>query len=496
MIRPLLVATLTEPPSADGDEIRRLAGRADWLELRADLVGDLGPGWLRERFPGKLLFTLRSKAEGGQFSAGRERRRRRILELAPQFDLVDLEADRDLVPELLAAIPAERRVVSWHGPAADAAALRSRFLHLAQTVAAIYKLAPRATVSGEELAPLELLAALGRRDVAAFATGEIGTWTRLVAPLLGAPLVYGSISNLPAAPGQLPIDRLVDELGARELPKAEKLFGVIGHPVLGSLSPALHNAAYRALGIPALYLPFEVESFGDFWLELVESDLLPRLGLPLAGFSVTAPHKEVAFAVAGASSPLADRLQAANTLVLRRGVWEAESTDGLGVLGALAARGVEVRGRRAAVIGCGGAGRAAAFALARAGAEVAIANRGVERGLTAARSFGLPFVPLAELDASRFDLLVHATPLGRAVNDELPLPVARLDPTAVVVDLVYGRVPTRLVAECRRRDLCALDGREVLLAQAAPQFRLMTGHDLPLDLGRRALGLEPVSADS
>lgn len=488
--RPLLVATLTEPPRGDGEELRALAGRADWLELRADLAGDLGAAWLRERFPGRLLFTLRSRAEGGEFSGTRERRRRRILALAPEFDLVDLEGDRDLAPELLAAIPPERRLVSWHGPAADAPALRGRFEHLAKTPASFYKLAPRAAHAGEELAPLALLAELGRADVAAFATGELGTWTRAVAPLLGSPLVYGSAGARPAAPGQLPVDRLIDELGLRHLPRVERLFGVVGRPVLGSLSPALHNAAYRALGIPALYLPFEVESFGDFWLEVVESALLPHLGLPLGGLSVTTPHKEVAFAVAGAASPLADRLLAANTLVLRRGVWEAESTDGFGVLGALAARGVGPRGRRAAVVGCGAAGRAAAFALARAGATVALANRGADRGLAAARALGLPFVPLAELDPGRCDLFVNATPLGRAANDELPLPVGRLAPESVVVDLVYLREPTRLVAECRRRGLVALDGREVLLAQAAPQFELMTGHRLPLDLGRRALGLE------
>jgi shikimate dehydrogenase len=121
---------------------------------------------------------------------------------------------------------------------------------------------------------------------------------------------------------------------------------------------------------------------------------------------------------------------------------------------------------------------------------VTIVNRGAERGLTAARSFRLPFVPLAELDPARFDLFVHATPLGRRPGDELPLPIARLPREAVVVDLVYRREPTRLVAECRRRGLTAIDGREVLLAQAAPQFRIMTGHDLPLDVARRALGLE------
>jgi 3-dehydroquinate dehydratase/shikimate dehydrogenase len=202
------------------------------------------------------------------------------------------------------------------------------------------------------------------------------------------------------------------------------------------------------------------------------------------------PHKEIAFAVAGAASPLATRLQAANTLVRTRGVWEGESTDAEGVVEALRARGIDPRGRRAVVVGCGGAGRAAAVGLSLAGAEVALVNRGAERGLAAARALGLPFVPLTELDPSRFGLFVHATPLGRAPVDELPLPVGRLPAGSVVVDLVYGDRPTRLVAECLRHALVAVDGREVLLRQAVPQFRAMTGRELPVALGRRVLGLD------
>lgn len=491
--RATLIASLVEPPSADGREIAALAGRAEVLEVRADRVGDLDPDWLRGLFPGRLLYTLRSRAEGGEFSGARERRRRRLVEASAGYDLVDLEGDRDRAPELLDQIEPARRILSWHGPATDFAGLSSRAAHLLSTPARYYKLVPTALHSGEDLVPLALLAELGRSDVAAFAAGARGTWTRLVAPRLGAPVVFAAASQTPAAPGQLPLERLRSDYGLPELPPAERLFGLVGDPALGSLSPRLHNRAYRRLGIAALYLPFEVDHFGDFWLELVETGTLARLGLPLAGLSVTTPHKEVAFAIAGATSPLATRLQAVNTLTPRAGVWEGESTDAEGVVAALRARGVDPRGRRAAVLGCGGAGRAAALGLSLAGARVAMVNRGAERGLAAAKSLGLPFVPLAELDVAAFDLFVHATPLGRGPAVELPLPIARLSPGTAVVDLVYGEEPTRLVAEAARRGLVAVDGREVLLRQAVPQFRVMTGRELPVDLGLEALGLTEVS---
>jgi 3-dehydroquinate dehydratase/shikimate dehydrogenase len=489
MTKALLVASLTEPPSHDGEEIARLGGVAEWLEVRADLVGDLDPAWLRALFPGRLLYTLRSRAEGGAFSASRERRRQRLRDNAPGYDLIDLEGDRDLAPELLGEVGVERRLLSWHGPATELSALRSRFRHLAETPAAFYKLVPRATHAGEELATLALLAELKRPDVTAFSSGETGFWTRLVAPRLGAPLVYGSVGERPAAPGQLPIARLVSDWGLPDIAPADRLFGIVGRPALGSLSPRLHNAAYRELGIDALYVPFDVDNFGDFWLEVIEDDQLQRLALPIAGLSVTTPYKQVAFAVAGASSPLANRLEAVNTLVLRRGVWEGESTDAEGVVEALRARRVDPRGRQAAVLGCGGAGRAAALGLSLAGARVALVNRGEERGLAASRALSLPFVPLSEFDASRFDLFVHATPLGRSAGDELPFDVARTPDGAVIVDLVYGTTPTPLVAESERLHRPAIDGREVLLYQAAPQFRAMTGRELPLALGRRVLGL-------
>jgi 3-dehydroquinate dehydratase/shikimate dehydrogenase len=495
--RATLVASLTEPPSADGRDLVALSAKADWLEVRADLVGDLDPDWLRQHFAGKLLYTLRSKAEWGAFEGSRDRRRKRIAEKGSAFDLVDLEADRDLAPEVLKAIAPEKRIVSWHGPAADERGLAARLLHLTSAPAAFYKMVPRAANAGEELAPLNLLAASRRRDLIAFAGGEPGYWTRIVAPRLGAPVVYGSASEKAAAPGQPSIERLRADYGLPELRPARWILGVVGFPALHSLSPRLHNAAYRALDLPALFVPFDTSEFGDFWLELVDSDALERLGLKLGGLAITTPHKEVAFAVAGATSPLAGRLEAVNTLTPRDGVWEGESTDGEGVVEALRARGVEPKGRNAVVIGRGGAGRAAALGLVLAGASVTLANRGAERGGEVAKRLGLPFVELAELDASRFDLFVNATPLGRREGDLAPVPVPLLPAGSAVVDLVYGAAgaaPTGFVVEARARGLVAVDGREVLLRQAAPQFRLMTGRNLPLDVAARAIGLEAAAA--
>ena len=489
--RATLVATVTALPDGGLASLGASAFEGgEWLEGRGDLVGDLDPASLRF-FPGKLLYTLRSRFEGGAFEGSPERRKRRLIEAAARYDLVDLEAARDLSPEVLKAVPAERRVLSWHGPAADLDALRATFERMAVVPALLYKLVPTATQPGEELPALQFLKSLGRRDVIAFATGASGAWTRFVAPRLGAPVVYGALGEVAGAPGQLSIERLRNDYGLPELPPVETLFGIVGHPVAQSLSPRIHNRAYHALGIPALYLAFDAESFGDFWLEVVENGMLETLGFPLRGLSVTAPFKEAALAVAGAESPLAGLIGAANTLVWNQDVWEAEATDPDGVVLPLRDRGIVLDGLEAAVVGAGGAGRSAAEGLKKSGAQVTIFNRDPQRGRAAGERLKVPFLPLAELDPGQFGLLVNATSLGRGAGDPLPFDVDRLRPGATVIDLVYLMDrPTRLLDEAAARGAVAIDGREVLIDQARGQFRLMTGQGLPLDLARRATGLE------
>ncbi|MCZ6506526.1 MAG: type I 3-dehydroquinate dehydratase, partial [Acidobacteria bacterium] len=365
-----------------------------------------------------------------------------------------------------------------------------RFREVESVSAQLYKFVPTAREAKEEIAPLEFLRSIQRRDVLAFAGGESGVWTRFVAPYLGAPVLYGATGRQSGAPGQPTVDRICGDFGFPEMRTIEWVAGIVGNPVGHSLSPRLHNGAYRALGIPALFLPFQPENFGDFWLEVIEGGLFARMGWRFAALSVTAPFKSLAVAVAGAVSPLARAIDSANTLVSWDGVWEAESTDPSGVVGPVLWRDIGLESKRAAVVGCGGAGRAAAAGLAREGCRVTLVNRTVDRGREVAESLHLDFVGLEELEPSSFDILVNATSLGHGEDDPLPFEVDDVGSDGTVVDLVYGEQPTALAERCRQRDLVVVEGREVLLHLAIEQFRLMTGEDLPLELARRLLALE------
>ena len=515
-----LVASLTEAPSASGDEVRALSEQADCLEVRADLVGELGVEWLRERFSGELLYTLRSEAEGGRATVEPERRAA-LLAAAGDYDLVDLEAERDLAPEVLERVEPGRRVISWHGRARGVESLRGRLERALTAEARLYKLVTAPERSGEELVPLELLLAASRRDVAAFAMGAIGYWTRLVAPRLGAPWIYGAAGPVAAAPGQPSIERLLADYGLPRLPRASKLFGVVGHPAAHSLSPRLHNAGYRDRGEEALYVAFDAPNFETFWSEIAQSDFFDRAGLPLSGLSVTAPHKAAALAAAAEAGELARATRGANTLLPEgRGAgarggkvaasrrdflaasggsgsedprtrWRAESTDPQGVVGPLRRRGIDLAGLPAVVIGAGGAGRAAALGLAAAGARVTLANRTQSTGRAAAESLGVAFVPLEELRPGDFDVVVNATSLGYGPDDPLPCDPSALRPSAAAVELVYGGGPTPWSRALAKRGVAVIDGREVLLHQGLVQFQTMTGKAMPFEVGAAALGLSP-----
>lgn len=486
MPRASLIATLTQRPSPDGKELVALPDSVEWLEVRADLVRDLDPEWLRGYFRGRLLFALRSQDEGGNNSDSLPDRRRRLETAARVYDRVELES-RDLSQELLARIPIEKRLVSWHGAANNLSELHARFERLSSTPASLYKLVTTATKISQEFAPLYLLNALARTDTIAYSTGLLGFWSRLVSLQLGAPAISGLVSQNALPTSEPTVKRLIDDYGLPEIRPVKQLFAIIGNPVFHSLSPRLHNSSYRAMNFPALFVPLRVESFAEFWREFVLSKALHSLGMPINGMTVASPHKEVALLSAKEVSPMARRADSANILIRDNGWWNADTTDPEVIYMAGRERRVQVKDKRAAVIGCGGAGRAIAAALLISGAGVTLINRGEERGNKAAGLLGLDYVPLPDFDAKGYDIVVNATPVGRD-SDEIPFKIERLNDEAVVIDLVYGSRPTPLVGGTLARERVVIDGRDVLLTQVLQQFRMMTGKEMSAALALETLG--------
>lgn len=484
-----LVGTLMTAPSPSGTELLAVPDSVEWLEVRADLIGDLDTEWLRSHFRGNLLFTLRSSGEGGRFEGSSEDRRTRLLRAAQRYDLIDLEGDRDLVPDLVNRIPPDKRLLSWSGGAADFRELSERAEKIRATPARLYKLSTEARSASDGLAPLTLLRQINRRDFIAFATGQPGFWSRLLAPHFGAPFLFGVLGTRHNGLVEPTISQLIEDYGLPHLSRPEALYGIVGSPVSHSLSPRLHNAAYRALGHQGLFVPFQEESFCDFWRDMVQSEQLDLLRASIRGLTVASPHKEAALDSAARVSPMV-RLAGATNIFIKNGKgWNADTTDPQGVLGALRNRGVAIKRQKAAVIGCGGAGRAAAATLRQQGAYVTLVNRSPDRGHRAEELLGLPFIPLSEFSADDYSTLVNATPVGRS-GEALPFDVNRMPADAIVIDLAYGPEVTPLIARALSLGLRAVDGLEVLLIQVLEQFRLMTGLEMPLDIAREKLGFQ------
>jgi len=241
------------------------------------------------------------------------------------------------------------------------------------------------------------------------------------------------------------------------------------------------------MNYPALFVPLCVDSFDEFWQEVVRSKVLDALGLPLNGMTVASPHKEAALLTAKMVSPMARQAESANILVRNNGWWNADTTDPEVIYMASRERSIQVRHKRAAVIGCGGAGRAIAAALVQSGAGVTLINRGADRGHHAAELLGLPYIPLPDFDAHGYDIVVNATPVGRDSN-EVPFRIERLNDEVVIIDLVYGSAPTPLVGSSLERDQQVIDGRDVLLTQVLRQFRMMTGQEMSATMALETLG--------
>jgi len=259
---------------------------------------------------------------------------------------------------------------------------------------------------------------------------------------------------------------------------------VLGMPVAFSRSPAIHNAAFAALGMD-----------GEWSYEAIEvppNELEQRVrempGEGFVGANVTVPHKGAAVLLSDRRSEVAREIGAANTLTFEDGEIRADNTDAQGLMEALPS---SAAGRRALVLGAGGAARAAVWALIREGAEVSVWNRTPERAAQLCAELG----GRVESDpaAGEYELIVNSTSVGLHGEDpfaELPVSADWFGFSQTVVDLVYGHGESKLLRVAGEAGADIVDGLEVLVRQGAASFRIWTGVDPPIDVMREAARAE------
>jgi 3-dehydroquinate dehydratase / shikimate dehydrogenase len=342
-------------------------------------------------------------------------------------------------------------------------------------VAAV-KLAARANTIADSVRLLGL--ARNSKNFVAVPMGEIGLPARILALREGSALAYAPVGEA-TAPGQVSLREMMHLYRAHELTKRTRVFGVIGDPVGHSLSPLLHNSGFIARDVDAVYLPFLVHRLKDF---------LGAVGpLGIRGFSVTLPHKETILKYLKECDALAAEIGAVNTVVVREdGSLYGSNTDYVGVLRALEAK-MRLRGKRVLVFGAGGAARSAAFALASAGAQVAICARREQMGKNLACAVDGEFLRRRALRSEKFEAIINATPVGMYPHSKIsPLSARELN-CHIVMDLIYRPLDTELLKIARKKGIRIVSGVDMFLAQGFAQWELWTGKSAPQAAMRRVV---------
>ncbi|MEW6595372.1 MAG: shikimate dehydrogenase [Thermodesulfobacteriota bacterium] len=258
-----------------------------------------------------------------------------------------------------------------------------------------------------------------------------------------------------------------------------ELYGIIGNPVSHSLSPAMHNAAFAALKLNKAYAAFPVTD--------VAAALAGLKALGIRGASVTIPHKQAVIPYLDTIDPVAEKIGAVNTLVIRDNALHGLNTDWIGANRALT-RVMPLKSSHLLLLGAGGSARAIGFGLIEAGATVTVANRTAEKAAALAAALGCPWVPIEAAATLKADGLINATSAGMAPHaDQLPLPAEAITNFRVVMDIVYAPLETKLLATARAAGRIPVDGLEMLLYQGAAQFEVWTGLSAPLEIMRQTL---------
>lgn len=463
-----VVPSILEPGTAPAlDRIQDLPGDLTLVEIRGDRMSAEDLAAAVSRTDRDVVVTIRRAGHGG-FFPGSEEDRIRHLQAGLQAGATYVDLDIGTTAATDRRFRQEQLVLSWHGDGTDLRELQEVLSRMRSIGAARFKLVPRADHLSDLATIRGFLSGLPDEGtpVICFASGRYGPLSRLLALSWGSCWTFGfPCGGENTADGQFTVSELTEIYGVTSIGEATQRFGLIGSRLAGSPSPAMHNAALQDLGLNARYLPMEIDRFQD--LAILADPAGPVCS---DGFGVTMPFKEEAAALAVELDPDGAAAGAVNTLVPAPGGWKGFNTDASAMRRLLNPALLEA-GCRAVVYGAGGTARTAAVVLRQQGAEVHLVGRRPDRVRQVAGELGVGAIA-GWTSAPPAHVLVNATPYGREGES---WPARRRLPSKLVLDAPYGRSETDLVRKARQAGVVAVSGREMILAQAMDQFRLLTG---------------------
>jgi 3-dehydroquinate dehydratase / shikimate dehydrogenase len=457
---------------------RTLELRLDWLRSDAERLRLVR--WLKKYRRGSATFiaTCRRKEGGGKFKGDIARQLYWLTQARDagcQWCDIEMETFRELPEGFLRAYPVPRRILLSIHDFERTPNLPQKILVAKHGLADAVKIAAQAKTIADSVRLLKLTRR--SRNFVAVPMGDVGLPARILALREGSALAYAPV-EVATAPGQVTLAEMLDLYRAHQLTRRTRVYGVIGNPVGHSLSPLMHNTAFAARKIDAIYLPFLVNDLRDFLKAVPEFEI--------RGFSVTIPHKQSILRYLNECDALAAEIGAVNTVVVRRdGSLFGCNTDYVGILRALEKK-LKLAGSRVLIFGAGGAARAAAFALAESGARVGICARRESAARELARSVGGEAVPRRALQSESFDAILNATPVGMLRHTEISPLAARELNCRVVMDLINRR-QTQLLKLAARKRLATVSGVEMFVPQGVAQWEIWMQKHAPEAAMRRVI---------
>ncbi|HEY0460024.1 MAG TPA: shikimate dehydrogenase [Pyrinomonadaceae bacterium] len=500
------------------EQIKQAADSADVIEIRFDCLKKIETDKLwsrikqfRKQFDGKLLATFRprNKGQGGNRELSSKERFEFWRDSAVDefIDWADVEFDFDFQHSkgYLRAVY-KRFIWSFHafgvvpndynlnlilkklsdltadkqsGNDSDVLKIAIRTDDITDTIS-IWKLLERAKAENRQIIPI--------------AMGESGKWTRILGLAHGAFMTYAALgAGQETAPGQVSARDLIEVYRAKELDENTEVYGILGSNTSVSMSPYIHNTAFKHHGLNAVFVPLQVHDLDEFMRRMVKPSTR-EIELNFKGFSVTIPHKQAIIKHLDFVDETAAKIGAVNTVKIIDGKLYGYNTDAPGFIEPLLNSYGNLSGARVAVLGAGGAARACIYALQTAGAEVTIFARDLTKAKGLAEDFGVNFdeFPIANRKSqiASHDILVNTTPLGMKgkAEGETPVSAEQLKGLRLVYDLVYVPFQTPLMTEADLAEVPKIGGLAMLIAQAGEQQKIWTGLAAPMkEMSRAAL---------
>ena len=464
---------------------RDMANSSSWVdcfELRLDYMEKIELDRLIEDRLKPIIVTCRPLWEGGRFR-GSEEDRIRLLREADRLgaDYVDIEWK---VAGQLGNLRRSRRILSMHDFECFPSDLGELEREMRGGSGDIIKIAVTARDCFDSLAMLRFLRQ-SHGPVIGLCMGTAASFTRILGPLWGSYLTYGTLEKLEgSAVGQYSVKDLFNNYRLHNASANTMVYGVMGVPLGHSKSPQIHNAAFDALGLDAVYVAFEVDRDPVRFIHEIKD-------LGVKGLSITVPHKRQSMGAMDCLDPIARKIGALNTVHVQNGQLWGYNTDWSAAVNSIEEmlpQDISLQGLESVVVGAGGVARSVVFGLLERGAHVTVANRTLDKATSLAYEAGLAAIALEELERGTWYLVANCTSVGMWPQvDSCIIPEIVIKKAGIVYDTVYNPIDTRLLKTARQSGCVTVSGSRHFLLQAAEQFELWTGRKPPLDIMANAL---------